>query len=399
MAEAFTVRARSTFARGDTSMPHTPDRRAALRALTALAAASFTQRAAFAAPAAEEIVIGQSAHLSGPLAPTLLAVLKGQELALDEFNRKGGVGGRKVRLVTLDDAYDPKRCVENVNTLIEHERVTALFGLASTANVAAVLPLLAEKKVPLVGVYTGAPSLRARQHPYFFTAMASYRDEVVQMVRNLATVGRTKIALAYHNSPFGQLMLPVVEEVCKEQGTTLVAKAPLDIAGQESAAVCQRLAAASPQAVIFMAFGPALIPFARAARSYLSVPVYAPSIANSHQLIEALGDDARGLAFTQIVPFPMRATTPVTKDYWSAMERAKIAVDFDHFFGYLNMRVVLETLKRAGKSVTSLSLPGAIEAMGKVDLGGYQLNFSPTNHNGSSFVDLLIVGPGGRFIH
>jgi hypothetical protein len=81
------------------------------------------------------------------------------------------------------------------------------------------------------------------------------------------------------------------------------------------------------------------------------------------------------------------------------MERAKIAVDFDHFFGYLNMRVVLETLKRAGKSVTSLSLPGAIEAMGKVDLGGYQLNFSPTNHNGSSFVDLLIVGPGGRFIH
>jgi ABC-type branched-subunit amino acid transport system substrate-binding protein len=379
-------------------MPSLPDRRACLRTLAALAAAPLAARAAPAA-AADDIVIGQSAHLSGPLAPTLLAVLKGQELAIDEFNRKGGVGGRKVRLVTLDDAYDPKRCVENVNTLIERDKVTALFGLASTANVAAVLPLLAEKKVPLVGVYTGAPALRAKQHPYFFTAMASYRDEVVKMVRNLATVGRMKIALAYHNSPFGQLMLPVVEEVCKEQGASLVAKAPLDIAGQESAAVCQQLAAAQPQAVIFMAFGPALVPFTRAARAYLSVPVYAPSIANSKQLLEALGDDARGLAFAQNVPYPMRATTPVTKDYWGVMQKAGLTIDFDHFFGYLNMRVLLETLKRAGKSVTAQNLPGAIEAMGKVDLGGYTLNFSPTNHHGSNFVDLLIVGPGGRFIH
>jgi ABC-type branched-subunit amino acid transport system substrate-binding protein len=74
-------------------------------------------------------------------------------------------------------------------------------------------------------------------------------------------------------------------------------------------------------------------------------------------------------------------------------------VDFDHFFGYLNMRVLLEILKRAGKGVTAQALPGAIEAMGKVELGGYTLNYGPNNHHGSSFVDLLIVGPGGRFIH
>ncbi|MEW6704430.1 MAG: ABC transporter substrate-binding protein [Pseudomonadota bacterium] len=378
-------------------MPSFPDRRSCLRALAALAAAPLAARA-LPAPA-EDIVMGQSAHLSGPLAGTMKAVLKGQDLALEEFNRKGGVGGRKVRLITLDDAYDPKRCVENVNTLIERERCTVLFGLASTANVAAVLPLLAEKKVPLVGVYTGAPALRAKQHPYFFTAMASYRDEVVKMVRNLATVGRTRIALAYHNSPFGQLMLPVVEEVCKEQGAALVAKAPLDIPGQESAAACQQLAAGQPQAVIFMAFGPALVPFVRAARAQLGVPVYAPSIANSKQLLEALGDDARGLAFAQNLPYPMRATTPITRDYWAVMQKAGLTVDFDHFFGYLNMRVLLETLKRAGKGVSAQSLPAAIEAMGKVDLGGYQLSFSPTNHHGSSYVDLLIVGPGGRFIH
>jgi branched-chain amino acid transport system substrate-binding protein len=377
-------------------MTHAMNRRQCLTGIAAAAAGFAFSRSALAA--ADDIVIGQSAHLSGPLAPTLTAVLKGQDEAIEELNRKGGIGGRKVRLITLDDAYDPKRCYENVKTLIERDKVLALTGLASTANVAAVLPLLAEKQVPLVGVYTGSPSLRQKQHPYFFTAIANYRDEVVQMVKNLATVQRTQIALAYHNSPFGQLMLPVVEEVVKEQGSTLVAKQALAIGGENSVEVCQALAAAKPQAVIFMAFGPALVPFVKAARSQIGVPVYAPSIANSKSLIQVLGDDARGLAMTQIVPYPMRATTPLTRDFAAASERAKLPNDFDHFFGYLNMRVLFEGLKRAGKNVTSQSLVAALEGMGKVDIGGYTLNFGPNNHHGSNFVDLMIIGPGGRYL-
>jgi ABC-type branched-subunit amino acid transport system substrate-binding protein len=371
-------------------------RRDCLRGAVALAAAGITTREA--AADGDEIVIGQSAHLSGPLAGTVTPVIKGQQLALDEVNRKGGIGGRRVRLITMDDAYDPKRCVENVTTLIERDKVLALFGLASTANVGAVLPLLAEKQVPLVGVYTGAPALRAKQHPYFFTTMASYRDEVVQMVRNLATLQRTQIALAYHSSPFGQLMLPVVEEVVKEHGSTLVAKQALELGGQNSEAVCQALGAARPQAVIFMAFGPALVPFVRAARSHIGVPVYAPSIANSKSSLETLGDDARGLAITSILPYPMRATTTLTRDYAAVMGRANLPLDYDHFFGYLNLRVLLEGLRRAGKRPTSQSLVTAIEGMGKVDLGGYTVSYGPHNHHGSSFVDLMIIGPGGRFI-
>ncbi|NRF69651.1 ABC transporter substrate-binding protein [Aquincola sp. S2] len=377
-------------------MPTSLQRRTCLAGLGALAASPWTT--ALAQAPAGDIVIGQSAHLSGPLSATFKAVVRGQELALEEFNRRGGVGGRKVKLVTLDDAYDPKRCVENVNLLIERDKAVALFGLASTANVGAVLPILTEKKVPLVGVYTGAPALRAKQHPYFFTAMASYRDEVVQMIRNLATVGRTKLAVAYHASPFGQLMLPVVEEVCKELGSALVAKAALDIPGQESVAVVQTLAAAQPQAVLFIAFGPALVPFVKAARAQLGVPVYALSIASSKPLLDALGDEARGLAFTQTLPYAMRATSTLTRDYAAAMERARLPIDFDHFFGYLNLRVLLELLKRAGRALTSQSLVSTIEGLGKVDLGGYTLNFGPQNHHGSNFVDLLIVGPGGRFI-
>jgi ABC-type branched-subunit amino acid transport system substrate-binding protein len=349
-------------------------------------------------PAGGDIVIGQSAHLSGPLAPTLKAVLRGQDMALEEANRKGGINGRRVRLVTLDDAYDPKKCAENVLALIDQHKAVALYGLASTANVAAVLPALAEKKVPLVGVYTGAPALRAKQHPYFFTTMASYRDEVVQMVRNLVTLQRGKLALVYQNNAFGQLMLPVVEEVAKEQGATLVAKHTLEVSGADALPAVQALAAARPDALIVMAFGPSIVPLVRAAKSQLGVPIYCIGIANSKSSLEALGDEARGLAFTQSIPYPFRQTTPLTRDYAAAMQRAQLPIDFDHFFGYLNTRVLLEALRRAGKTLSAQTLVTALEAMGKVDLGGYTVSFGPNNHHGSSFVDITIVGPGGRFI-
>ena len=343
------------------------------------------------------ILIGQSTMLSGPLAVVMKGLLEGQKLALDEFNARGGVGGRQVKLLILDDVYDPKKCIENVNTFIERDKVTAVFGLSSTANVAATLPIFAEKQVPLIGVYTGAPTLRAKHNPYFFTHTASYRDEVVQMVKNLKTVARDQIGLVYMNNAFGQLMTPVVEEVVKEQGATLVGKAPLEANGSNADAAALALAAAKPKAVIFMAFGPSLVSFVRSARNYIGVPVYSVSVANNKAALDALGDDARGLAITTLIPNPLRPSTGMSRDFAKADEKAKMPIDHDHFWGYLNLRVLLEELRRAGKGVTPQSLATSIEQMHDVDLGGYRLNYSPTNHHGSTYVDIMIAGPGGRF--
>jgi branched-chain amino acid transport system substrate-binding protein len=352
-----------------------------------------------AAPAGDkEIRIGQSVHLTGPLAASLQGTLKGQALAIEECNLKGGISGRPVRMIILDDAYDPKKCVENVNTLIDKEKVIALYGLGSTGNVGAVLPILAEKKVPLICTYSGSPALRAKQHPYFFTTMASYRDEVVQMVRNLVTLQKGQIGLVYQNAAFGQLMLPVVEEVAKELGATLVAKVPLESSGRDAGAPAPNQAAAKPQAVLFMAFGPSLVSFVKAARAYVGVPIYSISIANSKPLIQALGDDARGVAFTNTIPYPWRATTPLVRDYTAVMEKAGIPVDYDHLFGYLNVRILLEGLRRTGKQPTSEGLVKAMEGMGKLDFGGYPLQYGPSKHHGSNFVEITIVGPGGRYM-
>ncbi|HET9205036.1 MAG TPA: ABC transporter substrate-binding protein, partial [Burkholderiaceae bacterium] len=268
-------------------------RRGLIGAASALAVAHVWPARAEEQP----IVIGQSGHLSGPLAPSFKGTLAGQRIALDEFNAKGGVEGRTVKLVQLDDAYDPAKCAQNVQKLIDEEKCTALFGLASTGNVAAVLPMLMDKQVPLIGVYTGSPSLRAKHHPYFFTTMASYRDEVLKMVKNQKTLMRDRIALVYMNNPFGQLMVPVINEVVKEQDAKLVASVAFEPDAKNTGAVVKSLADAKPDAVVIMAFGPPVVPLVKAIRGSLSVPQYAVSIANSKSLIAALGDDARGLVF------------------------------------------------------------------------------------------------------
>ena len=370
----------------------------AVGAASALAAMPLRAQDTAAPAAGNEIRIGQSAHLTGPLGPTFLPVVKGQQMAIDEVNRKGGIQGRPVKLITLDDAYDAKKCVENVNTLIDKEKVVALFGLASSSNVGAVLPILLEKKVPLIGVYTGLPALRAKQHPYFFTTMASYRDEIAQMVRNLVTLQKPNIGLVFQNAPFGQMMKPVVEEVAKELGAHLVAMVPLEANGSDAVACAQSLAAAKPQAIMFMAFGPSIIPFVKAARAYVGVPIYAVSIANSPALLKAMGDDARGLAFTQIAPYPFRQTTALTRDLAAEASRAGVEVGYDHMFGYVNMRILLEVIRRAGKQVTPATMLRAVEGMNKYDPGGFPVSFGPNKHHGSSFVEIAIVGPGGRWI-
>ncbi len=106
----------------------------------------------------------------------------------------------------------------------------------------------------------------------------------------------------------------------------------------------------------------------------------------------------RGLAYTVTIPYPWRQTTPLMREYNAAMEAAKLPVDYDHLTGYLNMRSLLVVLARAGKQITPQGLVGAIERMKKVDLGGYVLDFSPSNHHGSRFVETVVVGPGGRYL-
>jgi branched-chain amino acid transport system substrate-binding protein len=291
-------------------LPHHPLTRRTL--LGGLAATALTARASVPPPKGD-LLIGQSAPLSGPMANPMANVLAGQQLAIDEINRKGGIGGRRVRLDMLDDGFDPRRTLENSRTLVEQRGALSLFGTVGTGQTMAVLPYIAEKRVPLIAAYSGSPALRVQPNAYFFTTQAGYDDELVRIVRNLVAVQAKRIALVYQDNEFGKLLLPLAEKIVAAEGATLAGARSLQSTGADSVAAAQAVAGMKAQAVVMLVAGPAVIGYIKANRAYAGLPVYTLSLSVGSAILKALGDDARGLAVSRATPYPWRATTALAK--------------------------------------------------------------------------------------
>lgn len=354
---------------------------------------------AHAAPSKDAIVVGQSAPLSGAMAPFMAEVLTGQRVAFSDFNQAGGLDGRPIELTILDDGFNPQKTLENAKTLVEQHKAIALMGTVGTAQTAAVLPYIVEKRVPLISAYTGSPALRIQANPYFFTTQASYADEIGKMVRNLVTIQCNRIAVVYQDNEFGQLLKPLVEKMIVAGGATVAASHALEAkSGADAVEVTKKLAEARPQGIIMIAAGPPVVAYIKANKALLGVPVYTFSLSVGVAIVKALGNDARGLAVTRATPYPWRATNPLARRFQAAMERAGKPIDYDHYVGYINAQVVIEGLRAAGKDPSSASLRNAMENLGRLDLGGYVLNYSPENHHGSNFVEITVVGQDGQFL-
>ncbi|MCL5740561.1 MAG: ABC transporter substrate-binding protein [Betaproteobacteria bacterium] len=372
-------------------------RRSLVLALAGSAALAALRAGAQPAAGKGDILIGRSTALTGGMAPFLAPLHEGQEAAIADANAKGGVGGRKIRLVSLDDGFDPRRTLENAKQLSEKDGVLALLGVSGTSQVMTLLPYLAQAKLPLIGVYTGSPAIRAQQHPYLFTTRASYADELVKIVRNLVAVQSSRIGVAFENNDFGKLLLPLVEKTIAAEGASLAGTHALAAAGEDANEAAKALAAQRPQAVLLIAAGPPVVAYVRAHRAHLGVPVYTLSLGAGTAMLKALGEDARGLAVARTGPSPSKPTIQLTRDFQASMKHHDKPVDYDRYTGYMDARVLIEGLRAAGPGVTRASLVQGMESLGNLDLGGYAYQFSPQNHHGSNYVDIAVVGSGAVF--
>lgn len=346
-----------------------------------------------------EILIGQSCQLSGPLAALSSEVRQGASLYLKHVNETGGIRGRKIRIIALDDAYDPKKAAENTRKLIEEEKVLALFQYAGTPPAMAALPLVEENRVPFIAPFTGSDALRQKFSRYVFNIKAGYGTELEAMVRQLATVGITKVAAVYLNNPFGTGGLASVEKSAKAHGVSLMAQAPLEVDGSKMDLAVDKIAKAAPQAIIVVSAGKPSIDFVDA---YLKAghrsTFYMLSVISNSQLVQALGERARGIVVSQVVPSPWNQGVSVAREFQVLASAQGIKeYTFSQMEGFLSAKLLVEALRRAGSKPTRESLIHSLEAMKSVDLGGYPVELSPTQHSSGKFVDLLILGRNGKF--
>ena len=251
--------------------------------------------------------------------------------------------------------------------------------------------------MPLIASYTRTPALRTDDYPLYFTTQANYFDETTRIIRHLTTVATGRVAVMYQDDAFGKF-LPMVQKAAADAGATVLLAQPMDASGKNADEAAQAVGEAKPQSVGLLVADPGVVPAIRALRRSVSAPIYTYSLAISAAAVEALGADAVGLAVVRSTPYPWSASQPLAKAFSAAASKQKLPIDYDHCLGYINGRVLSEAVRAAGANPTPATLAAALEKLGKLDLGGYALQYGPGRHHGSSFTEITILGPKGRYI-
>ena len=346
------------------------------------------------------LVLGQSAALTGSQAQFGKDIRDGALAAFEHVNQSGGIHGRRVELVTLDDAGSEAKAKENSELLIVDNKVLALFGYISRPSSVAGAKIASESKVPFIAPFSGTPALY-RFDPYIFTIRASYDEELAGMVKQLVMTGYTRIGFAYLNDA-RQVNVPLVENLLAKHGLKPAVLVGLDRTSGEVTEQAKALASANPEVLLALANNVPLTALTREARKMgNTTPFWIVSFVDSKLMVKDLGPLAEGQVFAQIVPLPTKRNMRIVKEYQRdyAAKFPKSALSFTSLEGYIAARTLVEGLKRAGPNPTRTRLARALESLGDFDLGDYFINFSADNHNGSRFVDLTIVNKDGQFLN
>jgi branched-chain amino acid transport system substrate-binding protein len=367
-------------------------------------AASMNPDVAQAAPGvtANTILIGESAAFSGPAAKLGEAMREGATAYFNEVNRQGGVYGRQIKLDSMDDGYEPDRAVANTKTLIEQNKVFALFGYVGTPTSYAVKPLVDAARIPFFAPFTGAQGLRTPVDHYIFNIRAGYFDETESLVDWLAYKHQTRIAVFYQADAYGQAGLTGVTRAMDKRHLKIVANGTVERNTVDVDNAVKTIGAAHPDAVILISAYKSCAAFIKKFSVTSPDTVFMNvSFVGSEALASELGDDGDGVIISQVVPYYHDLAYNVTSEFKSVLAREypKSTASFNNLEGYIAAKAFVEGLRRAGKDLTRENFIAALETFRKVDFGGFPLTFTPTDHSGSKQVVLtMITGNTGAFL-
>ena len=364
--------------------------------LTQLAAASIALPAL--AQSDRRIVLGQSAAFSGPAAQLGIQMNRGARLYFDSINAAGGVNGSQIELRTLDDQYEPDKCRANTEALIRDD-VFALFGYVGTPTSVAALPAINQAKIPFFGPFTGAEALRDPFQRHVFHVRASYYDETALIVKQLTQLGLKKIAVFRQNDNYGQAGYDGVVRALKPLGLEPVAVGLVERNTVNVDEAVKAIVAREPDAVVQISAYKSCAAFIRAARKAgYGGTFYNVSFVGTQALADELGKSALGVVVSQVMPYPFSLTTPISREYLAAVQKAggDNKPNYSSMEGYVAAKLFVEGLRRAGKAPSREALINGLEAVQTIDLGGFVAGYSARSHVASRFVDLSMLTDDGR---
>lgn len=342
------------------------------------------------------VAIGMSVPLTGPLGIAGKEHVNTLTAALAQINRFGGIHGRELRMVVMEDEFKVPRTVANATKMIEDSSVVAMLSQFGTGNVAAIQPLTEKAGVVMLGPLTGADQLRKPEHRYVFHTRASYADEVNRLVKELNQMGLQDIAVVYLDNAFGNEVLGTITRALSSNQLKAVTALPIALDGKNAEEVAQQIMDARAGAVMLATTGSAGTDFVLAVRKRAAaLPVVGLSVTFTDTV--KLGSHLFGLAQASVVPNGMASKFSVVREFRAALDDAKLSnpngrgVDT-----WVNAQVLAEGLRRAGRELTREKLRASLAAIRGLDIGEVRISFAnPAPYIGQRSVKLGIYGADG----
>jgi branched-chain amino acid transport system substrate-binding protein len=341
-----------------------------------------------------EIKLGMSNAQTGRLGFLGSAAKRGCLACFARVNREGGISGHKVVLVDYDDRYEPIETVSNTERLIDRDKVFALLNFLGTSTSRAILPMVSESNIVLLGPMSGAGIFRQPIQPFVFNTRASYEEEAEMLVSHLITdLGVKRIALFRQDDGYGDAGHAAVVEALRRRGLQLVGEGGYVRNSVRAQDALYHIAKTRPDAVILFGTYKPCADFIRGAKQLgLKNTVFCNvSSVGTEPLAKYLGEAGEAVIISQVVPSPYDDSLPLVHDYQTDMQ----AIGSNEFTymsleGYLNGLVMITALKTAGPELTEAKLVHSLETL-DIDFKAFGIHFHPNSRQGNHQVFLTKI--------
>lgn len=353
----------------------------------------------------DEIVFGQSACFTGPNRNLGLYYRAGIRSAFEERNRAGGINGRTLRLLSLDDGYEPEQAAANAERFAVENDVLAVIGGVGTPTAKRIAPVLRTAGIPFVGPFTGADFLRDfGRYPNVINLRASYLDEVVTMVDHIVNdLGKNRFGVIYQDDSFGRSVLRNFQTALDAHDLPILAKTAHSRNTHAVHAGLFMISKADLDAILIVGSYAANSEIINLSHSLGHDYIVANlSFVLSNELKKLVENHSDKILVTEVIPDPNSNSSRVARRFRNALrpeygeaDTAAALVNEVAFEGYILGRYVIDVLERMGGELTREQFMHVALSPEKVTIDDWSLEFATGTNAGSTFIRLTNLGGTG----
>jgi branched-chain amino acid transport system substrate-binding protein len=356
-----------------------------------------------------EILIGSSAALTGHAGFLGSQTLIGSKAYINYVNENGGIHGRKIILISYDDKYHPPKTIKNTQTLIQTDKVFALFDYVGTPTSVKIIDIVNQAEIPTIGFFTGAQELREPFRPYIFNIRDSYYAEAEGAISYYVdTLGLKNISVFYQNDAFGLNVLKGTQLALQKRGLKTIKTATYKRGSLDIERAVESIKSSDPEALIMVGTYAPLAKFVKLSSdknftpkfhtvSFVGSNAYANELINTQNISTDLYDD---IIVTQVVPSPDSKEFKLIQEYSDLMRKYYPSEELNYVSleGFINAKILVKGLEKSEQNLTRTNFISNLESITNLDIGiGKNIDYSNSEHSGLEGIYYSKLSSNGKF--